>query len=125
VLHWCVFWLSKFADNNSIISSAAVLSSLAGASLFWILMSVYDEKKRKVFSLQHITTDIGYFTPGAFLIALLVYYLSLFLFSRHLLTQDYRVVSSVIISQVMAFTMFLAVMNIYRFYLKKFTGEEL
>ena len=119
------FLASLFTKNISYISSAAVLGSLAGASLFWILMRAYDEKRMHVFTMQHLATDIGYFTPGAFLLALVVYYPSLFLMSRHLLTQDYRVVSSVILSQAIAFTLYLVAMNIYRYLLWKFTKIEL
>ena len=119
-------WItSLFTLNNSYISSVAVLSSLAGASLFWILMRAYDEKRAHVFTMQHLATDIGYFTPGAFVLAMSVYYPSLFLMSRHLLTQDYRVVSSVILSQAIAFTLYLVAMNIYRYLLWKFTQIEL
>jgi len=116
---------SLFTINSSYISAVAVLSSLAGASLFWILMRTYDEKHMHVFTMQHLATDIGYFTPGAFVLAVAVYYPSLFLMSRHLLTQDYRVVSSVILSQAIAFTLYLVAMNVYRYLLWKFTKIEL
>jgi len=116
---------SLFTLNSSYISAIAVLSSLAGASLFWIMMRAYDEKRTNVFTMQHLATDIGYFTPGAFILALVVYYPSLFLMSRHLLTQDYRVVSSVILSQAIAFTIYLVAMNVYRYLLWKLTKIEL
>ena len=119
------FLASLITHNKSFISALAVLGSLAGASLFWLIMRAFDEKKDMIFSIQNMALDIGYFTPAAFLCALFIYYPSLFIMSRHLLTQDYRVISSVIISQAIAFTLFLVAMNTYRHLLWKMTGKEL
>lgn len=117
------------ADNPakipSIISSFAVIGAILGAAVFWLLMRAYDEKKRKELSLKHLASDISYFTPGAFVLTLLVYYPLLFLISKHLLNQDYRVLSSVILSQFVAFSLFLISINIYRRFIWKYFGKKL
>ena len=117
------YFASLFTTSTNIISAVAVLGSIAGASLFWILMRAYDESRRH--ELSHLATDIGYFTPAAFLATLLFYYPTLFLISRHLLSQDYRVAASVILSQILAFSMFLVAMNLYHFYLRKIAKVDL
>ena len=119
------YFTSLVTANTSVISSTAVLSSIVGASLFWILMRTYDEKIRKVLSVQHLATDIGYFTPAAFFFAACIYYPALFLISRHRITQDYHVVYAVIISQVVAFSLYLVAMNIYHHFLWKFAKIDL
>ena len=116
---------SLLTQNTRTISALAVIGSIVGASLFWILMKIHDEKVRHIFSGRHLVKDIEYFTPAAFLCTLLFYYPTLFLFSRHLLTQDYKVVSSVIISQIAAFILFLAALNAYRYVLYNLKDIEL
>jgi hypothetical protein len=111
------FIISQFTKSASFISAIAVLGSLAGASLFWIAMRAYDENRRH--EISHLATDVGYFTPAAFLTTLLFYYPTLFLLSRHLINQDYRIMSSVVLSQFLAFSMFLIVINLYHHYLWK------
>jgi len=113
------FIASQFTKSASFISAVAVLGSLAGASLFWIAMRAFDEKRRHELSVNHLATDVGYFTPAAFLTTLLFYYPTLFFLSRHMINQDYRIVSSVMLSQILAFSMFLIVMNLYHHYLWK------
>jgi beta-lactamase regulating signal transducer with metallopeptidase domain len=117
------FIASQFTKTASFISAIAVLGSLAGASLFWVAMRAIDEKKRH--ELSHLASDIGYFTPAAFLTTLLFYYPTLFLLSRHLINQDYRIMSSVVLSQILAFSMFLIVINLYHYYLLKIAKVDL
>jgi len=118
------FLVSLFTENVSAISSAAVIASLVGASAFWIFMRIFDEKQRKAFTFQHFAAEIGYFTPVAFLIAVLVYYPSLFFISRNLLAKE-AVIYAVITAQAVAFSLFLVAMNFYRHLLFRLTGEEL
>jgi len=117
--------VSRFTDAPKIISSFAVGGAIFGACVFWLLMRAYDEKTRKELSVKHLESDISYFTPGAFILAMLVYYPSLFLISKHLLTQDYRIISSVILSQFVAFSLYLIAVNIYRYFIWKYFGKKL
>jgi hypothetical protein len=117
--------VSRFTDVPKIISSFAVGGAIFGACAFWLLMRAYDEKSRKELSVKHMASDIEYFTPGAFILALLIYYPSLYLVSKHFLTEDYRVLISVILSQVIAFLLFLIAVNIYRYFIWKYFGKKL
>ena len=116
---------SKVTDSAFILSALAVAGSIIGASAFWIFMRVYDEKKVHIFSMHHLVKDIEYFTPAAFLLTVLVYYPIIFFFSEYLLNRSYYAVYSVVISQAIAFTLFLAAINLYRYSLWKITGEKL
>ena len=124
-LKMVVSYLSKFIGFGSIVSLLAVIGSILGAAVFWLLIRIFDEKKMEIFSLKHFAKEIRYFTPAAFLLTLLVYYPSLFLISRHLLTQDYRVASSVILSQIVAFSLFLTSINAYRYFLWEIAGKRI
>jgi len=119
------FLISKITVSTHLVSSFAVGGAIAGASIFWLFMRIYDKEQEKRFSFRSLESDISYFTPAAFLLTVLVYYPVLFLLSKHLLTQDYKVVSSIIISQVVAFSLFLTSINVYRYILKKFYGKIL
>jgi len=119
------YFVSLFSKNATLISSAAVIGSIAGASFFWIFMRAYDDKKRHELSFQTLAADIGYFTPAAFISTLFVYYPVLFFVSRYLIVHKDVIFSSVIIAQVMAFSLFLLVMNFYHHYLYRITGTDL
>jgi len=119
------FIVSRFTSTPNIISSFAVGGAIFGACVFWLLMRVYDEKTTKGIPVKHIASDISYFTPGAFALAMLVYYPSLYLGSKYLLVGDYGVLSSVILSQAIAFSLFLIAVNIYRYFIWKYFGKKL
>lgn len=117
--------VSLLSRNATLISSAAVIGSIAGASFFWILMRAYDDKRRHELSFQSLAADIGYFTPAAFISTLFVYYPVLFFVSRYLIIQKDIIFSSVMIAQVLAFSLFMLVMNFYHHYLYRLTGTDL
>ena len=119
------YLVAHFTKNATLISSAAVVGSIAGASLFWILMRAYDDKRRHELSFKRLATDVSYFTPAAFATTLLVYYPVLFLLSRYMIIKDSVIFRSVIIAQLIAFSLFLLVMNFYHHYLYKITGTDL
>lgn len=116
---------SQFTKVASTISTSAVIGAVAGASVFWLIMRQYDQKRNKTYSTKHLANDIAYFTPVAVLLTLAVYYPALFLISQYLLTHNYNVVFSVVPSQIVAFSMFLISINIYRYFLLKYHGKRL
>jgi uncharacterized membrane protein YeaQ/YmgE (transglycosylase-associated protein family) len=117
--------VSKYTSVNNIISASAVFGAILGASVFWLIMRIYDEKRNKIFSVKGLERDIVNFTPAAFLLTLLVYYPVLFLLSKHLLTEAYKLTFSVFISQLVAFSLFLISINIYRYMIRKYYGTQL
>ena len=119
------FIVSYFTNNDQIISFSAVLGALIGGSIFWLIMRIYDAELIGKVPTRSLTGDLVYFTPAALILALLVYQPTLFLFSNHLLENGDRVIFSVIGAQIIAFLLFLLVMNLYRYVIYRFTGKKL
>jgi hypothetical protein len=119
------FITSKFSENLSLISKSAVVGALFGASFFWISTRLYDKRGNKKYASEGLLKDIAYFTPVAFFLAIVVYYPSIYYLSNYLLTSDYKVVSSVIASQIVAFFIFLMAINGYRAFLIRVAEKEL
>ncbi len=116
---------SKFTHSSEAISWAAVGGTLAGGALFWLAARVYDAVREKRFDARVLMSDIGYFTPVAVALGFLVYDPSIYLTSHYLLNQGEQVGHSVIVGQVVAFSLFLACMNLYRLVLLRLRGKSL
>jgi hypothetical protein len=116
---------SHFTGNPTVISSAAVGGTLVGGALFWLSARVYDKVRQKSFNTRSIASDIGYFTPAAIILGFVVYDPAIYFISHHLLTSGDRVLSSVLLGQLVAFSLFLACMNVYRILLIRISGKVL
>lgn len=116
---------SQVTNSPSLISTSAVIGSVLGAALFWFSMRVYDKKRRGQLSKRGFIEDIVYFTPVAFVLALLLYYPSLFLVSKYLIKHHNAVIFSVLFSQFIAFFFFIISINLYNYFLFKLVGKRL
>lgn len=118
--------ISQVSSNAKIISLSAVFGAIIGASLFWLVMRVYDRKKRNELTITDMTNDFIYLTPGASMLTVLVYYPTLYSLALDKITSgNLGVPVSVIISQAVAFSAFLIAINIYRLVLKRFFNRVL
>jgi hypothetical protein len=117
--------VSRFTGNPSVISFSAVLGTLAGGGLFWLCARIYDKTRRGKFDRAALASDIGYFTPAAIILGLVVYDPAIYFASHHLLSNGDRVIASVLAGQLVAFTLFLGCMNLYRLALLRFGGKSL
>ena len=110
------------------VSIAAVIGSMVGSSL-WGFMRAYDMSRHEKFSSKKLIEDFVYFIPVAFLLSCLIYYPLLFFLSRSLLMHHfldhYIILSSIFISQLIAFIVFFIALNLYRIFLFKKTGKKL
>jgi hypothetical protein len=121
-----VAWLvSRFTGNPSIISTSAVVGTLLGGALFWLAARVYDKVRQKSFNTRSIASDIGYFTPAAIILGFVVYDPAIYLISHRLLTSGDKVLASVLLGQLVAFSLFLVCMNVYRILLIRISGKVL
>lgn len=116
---------SKFNYSPGMISTFAVGGAIFGAAVFWLGTRIYDKKRGHEFSAKGMANDIAYFTPVAFLITLALYYPTLFFLSKKLLTYSGGIVSSVFLSQIIAFSLFLVAINVYRMILATFFRKVL
>lgn len=117
--------VAHFTSHARLISLSAVIGGVLGAAVFWLAARAYDKEKAKSLSLKGLASDVLYFTPVAFLLAVLVYYPTLYLLSDELLGDRYHVLPAVIAAQLTAFSLFLICINIYRYLLAKVRGKVL
>jgi hypothetical protein len=117
--------VSRFTSSPALISGSAVAGTLAGGALFWLGARIYDKTRRESFDRRAIARDIGYFTPAALVLGFVVYDPSIYFVSHHLLGKGDRVLLSVLVGQVVAFSLFLACMNVYRALLLRYLGARL
>mgnify|MGYP001581776519 FL=1 len=88
-------------------------------------MRIYHKVNGADFSSRKFLTDLAYFTPVAILLTLIIYYPALFFLSNNFLVYKNEVISSVLVSQLVAFLLFLFAINIYRLILIRFFGKTL
>jgi len=117
------FVTSRLTRDPSIISFSAVTGALVGGSVFWLVVKVYDERRHGGHSWRHLAGQVAWFSPAALLISLLVYQPTLFLAARALIVGGTLVVLAALASQLLAFALYLAAMNIYRLALHQMTGR--
>lgn len=110
------------------VSLAAVIGSMIGSSL-WLFTRAYDMGVHKKFSFKELAEDFVYFTPVAFLLSCIIYYPLLFFLSKSMLIHHFInhsiVLSSVFISQLIAFIILVLALNLYRIFLFKTTSKRL
>jgi hypothetical protein len=116
---------SKLTPSVNVISYSVVIGAIIVASLFWFLMRIYDRKIRRSYSDKKIIEDIAYFTPASAALTILFYYPTLFLITKHLLENSTKVYYSAILAQIIAFSIFIVGINIYRKILIKYYGKTL
>ena len=117
--------ISHLTRDATTISTAAVVATLAGGSVGWLAARVYDKVRDRTFTAKAMASDIGYFTPAAILFGFLVYDPAIYLVSHHLLTRGFGGWLAVVLGQVVAFSLFLAALNLYRAVLLKYRGKSL
>ncbi len=105
---------SRFTADAASISGFAVAGTLVGGTLAWIPARISDQMAARRFSWRQMAGDIGYFTPAALVLGLLVYEPALYFTARFLLGRGGAVERAVLPAQVLAFALFLAAMNLYR-----------
>ncbi len=117
--------VSQFTKSATIISLSAIIGGLIGASVLWLSMHIHNRRKNGRFTFRQLVSDITYFSPVAFLLGLFVYNPTVYFISHYLLDEGEIVVTSIISSQLVAFTLFLIAINTYRYLLHKFAGKDI
>ncbi|MFH1311262.1 MAG: hypothetical protein ABIH65_02550 [Nanoarchaeota archaeon] len=117
--------ISRFTSNSKFISFFAVIGAIVGQAILWLSTRTYDKKKEGNFSIKNLIGDLIYFTPMAFLLTLFVYYPTIYFVADYLISDHYKVIYSVISSQILAFSLFLIVINLYRYFLAKYYNKVL
>jgi hypothetical protein len=114
-----------FPRYHNLIPYFIVLGASVIGSLFWILARVYYKSKRESYSERKFFNDVKYFAPASVLLAYLFYYPAIFFTSKYLLEHHKAIEFSAILSQLVAFLVFILAMNIYRYILIKVSVKKL
>lgn len=116
---------AHFSRSATVISTAAVVGTLLGGGLGWLVARIYDKRRAREYSARGIAGDVALFTPAAIVFGLGVYDPAIFLTSRWFLVHGAGVLLSVIVGQGIAFGLFALCLNFYRLTLLKVWGKSL
>jgi hypothetical protein len=119
------FSAAHFTQRAAVISGSIVAGTLVGGTLFWLAARILHQRAGNRWSARVLANDIGYFTPAAIVLGFAIYDPAIFLVSRSLLNAAWPVAWAVMVSQFVAFTLFLTSMNAYRIILRKVRGKRL
>jgi peptidoglycan biosynthesis protein MviN/MurJ (putative lipid II flippase) len=119
-------YLASYKTNApGYLSLSAVIGSIIGGSIFWLIFRVKHGKTRGDHSKKQLARDIMFYTPAALIAAWLIYHPSLFFISEFLLRRNEGILLSIITAQIIGFLLFLITLNIYRQILRKHFGKDL
>ncbi len=117
--------VSKFVSSPAAISISAVIGSVIGGAIFWVSTRIYHHKKKSKFKPTKLANDILYFTPIAALLGWTIYNPTVYSLSHYFLNRGDKVIFSVVLSQLIAFIIFLIGINSYRFWLHRISKKRL
>ncbi|HTX66355.1 MAG TPA: hypothetical protein VMD31_11330 [Opitutaceae bacterium] len=110
---------AHFTRDPALLSFSALVGGLLAGSAVWLVVKVRDEHRSGGATVRRLAGQIAWFTPAALILGLLVYQPTLFLLGRHLIRRGDPLVVAVLLSQALAFALFLAAMNVYRLVLHR------
>ncbi len=118
---------ARFTAIPNYISFGAIIGGFLGSSIMFIATRIRDKRKfdNKNYASRELIGDLAYFTPMAFILAVILYYPVVFFSSRYLLVRDVEVGISAMVGQLGAFILLAICLNIYRVILKNKFGKEL
>lgn len=108
----------NFELSEKMISSLSVIGAIVGAGIFYLIARILNHRKRDDFNVKKLSKDIAYYTSGAIIITVLIYYPSMYFINKKFLHYIKDVNLSTLIAQTIAFILFVLFINIYRYILK-------
>ncbi len=108
-----------FSISISLIPHLIILGAIIGGSLFWISARIYYKSKEGNYSEKKLITDVEYFAPASAILTFTFYYPALFFSTKYFLIHHRHLEFSSIVSQTIAFLLFVIAINIYRYVLFK------
>jgi len=117
-------WIvSQFTAHAAMIAGSAVMGGMVSGSICWLIVKINHEQASGRRAAWNLARKIAYFSPAAFVIGATTYQPTLFLVSYWLINHGDAAVYAVLVSQALAFGLFLAAMNLYRLAIHRLTAE--
>ncbi len=116
---------SLIRGTPDIISTFTIAGSIIGGFISWFVTRIYDEKKETEFSAKKLARKISLYTPVAFIISILIGYPVVFLVTRALSVRGHITLFSSLMGELSGFTIFLVLINVYRYLLLKHFNKML
>lgn len=116
---------SLMSRSPDFISLFTILGSILGGSILWLTAKFYDEKKENRFTVKKFAYRISIFTPVAFTISILVTYPIIFFVTHALSSHHHVTFLSSLSGEVAGFSVFLILINTYRYILVSSFKKEL
>lgn len=105
---------SHFILNQKIVAQFAVVGSIFGGGLLFILKKVRNKIKRREPILRSILMDLEYFTPAAALIGFAIVYPTVYYLAKFLIKTGWHAYLAGAVAEICAFSIFLILINVYR-----------
>ena len=113
---------SKIFSSAGKISAFVVLGAAIFSVLFWIFTRLYDRMVKDKDSKKKVAKEVVYIAVASIFVTFAVSYPTIFFLTKYLLIRSYHVGIATVISQAIAFVLFMVCMNIYRKIIKKIRG---
>ncbi len=116
---------SSLTGNQKIVAQFAVVGSIFGGGLLFLLKKIRNKIRRHEPIFKSILMDLEYFTPAAALIGFGVAYPILYYIAKFLISTGFHSYTAGALAEICAFSAFLILINIYRLGLIKFFKKNI
>ena len=114
-----------FSVSVNLIPHLIILGAIIGGSLFWVSARIYYKSKEGNYSEKKLITDVEYFAPASAILTFTFYYPALFFSTKYFLIHNRHIEFSSIVSQIIAFSLFMIAINLYRYALLKIFKKKI
>jgi hypothetical protein len=108
-----------FSSSRVRIAQFAVVGSILGGGLLFLLKKIKNKRRRGEPILKSIIHDLKYFTPAAAIIACFICYPTLYYLMKYFVKIGWQTFPAGAISELVSFCIFFCCVNLYRFTLSK------
>lgn len=100
--------------DDKLIPAFSVAGSIVGNTILFLSVKIHHKIKKKEFSIRNLVHDLEYYTPVAAPISIFIGYPALYFLTRFFIKSGLGSFYSGALGAVLAFLIFLTLINIYR-----------
>jgi len=116
---------AHLTSSRTIIAQFAVIGSMTGGSILFLLKKIRNKIRRKEPVFKSTIYDLKYFTPASAIIIFGICYPLLYYLTKYLVKGGLETFIAGSVSEMAAFSVFICLINIYRFSLIKFFQKNI